>query len=268
MTGAAGCIDPIRGREQAAWKSSDFRIVDDTIAAVGLALCHAVGLGPGTKVLDVAAAHGDSLLADTRWQCGVTSTDSVAGAFDEERGHAETEWLSIPFPDAEILPFPDTTFDAVLSVFGVMFAANHARAARELIRICRNEGRVGLANWTPTGFIGRVLAVLQAHTPQYTGELPTQWGVEQHLEYLFRGSAFDLHTTHRHVVFRYRSQRHCVDALRSSFNPLRRAFASLSPTAEKRLEKDLLRLIDDVNIGKNSAAVIPSEYVEVVVIKK
>jgi SAM-dependent methyltransferase len=172
-------------------------------------------------------------------------------------------------PGGDELPFPNATFDAVLSLFGVMFAADDVRAAHELMRICKPLGRIGLTNWTPGGFMGRVLAVLAGQAqPPLARTLQTHWGDEDHLEHLFRVSGCDLHVSHRHVVFRCRSAEHCVHALRSRYSPVRTVFAALSPERRRRVEEDLLFLVDDFNTSGSSAAVVPSEYIEVVVLKK
>lgn len=170
--------------------------------------------------------------------------------------------------EAAVLPFPDETFDAVLSMFGVMFAADHVRAAHEMMRVCRSRGRVGLANWTPRGFMGHLLAVLDDHVPPAERTAATWWGEEAHLEYLFRRWAGDLHATYRHVVFRYGSSALFADTLRCHYGPVRAAFARLSSGAERSLMRDLRGVIDAFNVSTSGIAVVPSEYVEVVVTKK
>jgi SAM-dependent methyltransferase len=167
------------------------------------------------------------------------------------------------------LPFPDDSFDVVLSSFGVMFTPNHKRAASELLRVCRREGRIGLANWTPRGFIGRLFAVVGRHVPPPLGLTPpSSWGLEDHLEDLFRDSASDIHTTYRDFVFRYRSPEHWVDVFRTWYGPMHKAFAGLSAGAQRRLEQDLINLVNDFNSSGDSTMVVPAEYIEVVVVKK
>jgi ubiquinone/menaquinone biosynthesis C-methylase UbiE len=264
-------LDAIKTKQQATWASGDFSIVGTTLQIVGESLCEAVDLRAGSRVLDVAAGNGNCSLAAARRFCDVTSTDYVPALLEDGRRRAEAERLPMVFQqaDAEALPFHDESFDVVLSSFGVMFTPNHVRAANELLRVCRHEGRIGLANWTPRGFIGRLFAVVGRHVPPPRGLTPpSRWGVEDHLNDLFRASASDIHTTYRDFVFRYRSPEHWVEVFRTWYGPVHKAFASLSPDAQQRLEQDLISLINDFNSSGDSTMVVPSEYLEVVVVKK
>jgi hypothetical protein len=157
----------------------------------------------------------------------------------------------------------------VLSSFGVMFTPNHTRAAQEMLRVCRRGGRIGLANWTPRGFIGRLFAVVNRHVPPLAGLTPpSRWGMEDHLEELFRAPASDIHTTYRDFVFRYRSPAHWVDVFRAWYGPVHKAFAGLSAEGQGRLERDLLALIAEFNTSGDATMVVPAEYLEVVVVRK
>jgi ubiquinone/menaquinone biosynthesis C-methylase UbiE len=208
--------DAIKARQRATWASGDFGIIGTTLQIVGESLCEAVDLHAGSKVLDVAAGNGNCSLAAARRWCDVTSTDYVAAPLDDGRRRAEAERLSIRFQeaDAEALPFADGAFDVVLSSFGVMFAPDHFRAASELLRVCRHNGRIGLANWTPRGFIGRLFTVVGRYAPPALMP-PSRWGLEDHLDHLFRASTCDIHTTYRDFAFRYRSAEHWIDVFRT-----------------------------------------------------
>src|SRR5262245_24072299 len=148
----------VKGRQQAAWSSGDYAIVGTTLQIVGETLCEAVDLRSNQRVLDVAAGNGNATLAAARRFAEVVSTDYVGTLLDRGRERAQAERLTVTFQqaDAENLPFPDTSFDVVLSTFGVMFTPDHQRAASELLRVCRSGGKIGLANWTPESFIGRL----------------------------------------------------------------------------------------------------------------
>jgi len=268
---SAADLDAIKAKQRATWGTGDYSIVGTTLQIVGESLCEAVDLRAGSKVLDVAAGNGNCSLAAARRFCDVTSTDYVAALLEDGRRRAEAERLPMVFQeaDAEALPFADESFDVVLSSFGVMFTANDGRAAHELLRVCRHEGRIGLANWTPRGFIGRLFAVIGRHVPPPQGLTPpSRWGVEDHLNDLFRASASDIHTTYRDFVFRYRSPEHWVDVFRTWYGPVHKAFAGLSSDGQKRLEQDLISLVNDFNSSGDSTMVVPSEYVEVVIVKK
>jgi SAM-dependent methyltransferase len=263
-------LEAVKERQRATWASGDFGIIGTTLQIVGESLCEAVDLRAGSRVLDVAAGNGNSSLAAARRWCMVTSTDYVPALLADGRRRAEGDRLPIAFQeaDAEALPFDDRTFDVVLSSFGVMFAPDHERAAGELLRVCRGGGRIGLANWTPRGFIGQLFRVVGRHVPSPPGLTPpSRWGSEDHLEALFGGSAVDIRVTPRDFVFRYLSPAHWIEVFRTWYGPVHKAFASLSAEAQRRLEWDLTELINAFNVSGDSTVVIPSEYVEVVIVR-
>jgi ubiquinone/menaquinone biosynthesis C-methylase UbiE len=264
-------LNAIKARQQATWAAGDFGIVGTTLQIVGESLCEAIDLRSGSKVLDVAAGNGNCSLAAARRWCDVTSTDYVVSLLEDGRRRAEAERLPMQFQeaDAEALPFADGSFDAVLSSFGVMFAPNHARAASEMVRVCRSRGRIGLANWTPRGFIGQLFKVVGQHVPPPPAlTLPSRWGVEDYLEQLFGGAASDIHTTPRDFYFRYRSPQHWVDVFRSWYGPVLKAFEALPTEGQQRLEQDLLSLVHNFNRSGDSTMVVPAEYLEVVIVRK
>jgi ubiquinone/menaquinone biosynthesis C-methylase UbiE len=263
-------LDAIKARQRTTWASGDFGIIGTTLQIVGESLCEAVNVRSGSKVLDVAAGNGNCSLAAARRWCDVTSTDYVPALLDDGRRRAEAERLPITFQEADVeaLPFTDGTFDVVLSSFGVMFAPNHEKSASEMLRVCRSNGRIGLANWTPRGFIGRLFAVVGRYVPPPAGLTPpARWGTEEHLEHLFRASASDIKTTPRDFFFRYRSPQHWVDVFRSWYGPVHKAFAGLPAEKQPQLEKDLIDLIAEFNTSGDSTMIVPGEYLEVVVVK-
>src|SRR5215203_5562294 len=181
-------LDAIKARQRATWASGDFGIIGTTLQIVGESLCEAVDLRSGARVLDVAAGNGNASLAAARRWAQVTSTDYVPELLENGKRRAEGERLAIEFQeaDAEALPFPDGSFDVVLSTFGVMFAPNHVRAASELLRVCRTNGRIGLTNWTPEGFLGDFFRTMGTHVPPPAGvRSPMLWGDMHHLRSLF-----------------------------------------------------------------------------------
>jgi ubiquinone/menaquinone biosynthesis C-methylase UbiE len=264
-------LDAIKARQRTTWAAGDFGIVGTTLQIVGESLCEAIDLRSGSKVLDVAAGNGNCSLAAARRWCDVTSTDYVVSLLDDGRRRAEAERLPMQFQeaDAEALPFGDAAFDAVLSSFGVMFAPNHTRAASEMVRVCRSKGRIGLANWTPRGFIGQLFKVVGQHVPPPPALTPpSRWGVEDYLEQLFGASATDIHTTPRDFVFRYRSPQHWVDVFRAWYGPVLKAFEALPPDGQQRLEQDLLSLVQRFNRSGDATMVVPAEYLEVVIVRR
>lgn len=264
-------LDAIKARQRATWASGDFSVIGTTLQLVGESLCEAVDLRAGSRVLDVAAGNGNCSLAAARRWCEVTSTDYVPALLEGGRRRAEAERLPITFQeaDAESLPFPDGAFDVVLSSFGIQFTPNHTRVATELLRVCRSGGRIGLANWTPRGFIGQLFGVIGRHVPPPKGVTPAaRWGSEDYLQQLFCEAASEIRTTRRDFNFRYRSPEHWIDVFRTWYGPTHKAFASLTPELQRRLELDLQQLIAEFNCSGDETMVVPSEYLEVVVLKK
>lgn len=264
---AEGSIS-VKARQQAMWASGDFAVIGTTLQIVGELLCEGVDLRAGERVLDVAAGNGNATLAAARRFASVTSTDYVPALLERGRRRAEAEGLEVTFEvaDAEALPYPDASFDVVLSTFGVMFAPDHERAASELMRVCRPGGRIGLASWTPAGFLGRVFRVMAAHVPPMPGvRSPLLWGTDAHSQNLFNGATTIAQTTRR-FTFRYRSPEHWVDVFRNYYGPVHKAFAALEADSQAALEADLLALLQRANRGGAAGLVVPAEYLETVII--
>ena len=220
-------------------------------------------------MLDVCAGNGNCTLAAARRWADVTSTDYVPALLaDGARRAAADRFQDITFQEADVeaLPFGDSTFDVVLSSFGVMFAPNHGQSARELLRVCRPGGRIGLANWTPRGFIGRLFGVIGRHVPPPPGLVsPAKWGTADYLQQLFGTRAADIRTTPRDFTFRYRSPEHWLEVFRTWYGPTLKAFAALPPAGQAALEDDILALLAEFNVSGDTTLVAPAEYLEVVV---
>ncbi len=258
----------IKQRQRAVWSSGDYAVIGTTLQIVGERLCEAVDLRAGSSVLDVAAGNGNATLAAARRFAHVTSTDYVDTLLARGRERAAAERLTVSFQeaDAEALPFADGAFDVALSTFGVMFTPNQEKAASELARVVRPGGRIGLANWTPDGFIGQLLKIVGAHMPPPAGiKPPTLWGTRARLEDLFPGHRIDI--TPQTFSFRYRSPEHWLDVFRTYYGPTNRAFAALDGEKGTALEADILELLERSNWGGNGTLVIPADYLEVVISK-
>jgi ubiquinone/menaquinone biosynthesis C-methylase UbiE len=260
----------IKQRQQATWASGDYAVIGTTLQIVGETLAEAADLRAGERVLDVAAGNGNATLAAARRFAEVTSTDYVEALLHKASMRAAAEGLPAQFRvvDAETLPFDDNSFDVVLSTFGVMFTPDHATAANEMQRVVRSGGRIALANWTPTGFIGRLFKVIGAYVPPPQGvKSPSLWGTESHIVKLFGPRAAQLCCERRHFVFRYRSPAHWLAVFREHYGPTLKAFAALDPAARPALERDITALLEELNVGGPDALVVPSEYLEVVITK-
>jgi SAM-dependent methyltransferase len=264
---AAPDLAALKQKQQVAWSTGDYAVVGTTLQIVGETLCEAVDLRTDETVLDVAAGNGNATLAAARRGARVTSTDYVADLLERGRERATAERLPVHFQtaDAEALPFDDASFDVVLSTFGVMFTPDHAKAAAELLRVCRRGGRIGLANWTPESFIGQLFRTVGAHLPPPAGvRLPSLWGTESHLAALFGTQAARIDVQRRHFNLRYRSPAHWIEVFRTWYGPVNKAFAALGPRADA-LEGHLQALLARFNRAGPGSLVVPSEYLEVVI---
>ena len=260
----------VKTRQQAAWSSGDYAIVGTTLQIVGENLCEELDLRPGSKVLDVAAGNGNATLAASRRWCDVTSTDYVRTLLNNGRDRAAAERLKVDFreADAENLPFADKSFDVVMSTFGVMFTADQDKAASEMLRVCRSGGKIGMANWTPEGFIGQLFKTLGKHLPPPAGvKSPAQWGTRARLEDMF-GASGEVDAQPRMFVFRYRSAEHWLEVFKTFYGPMLKAFAALDGAKQAALRNDLLLLVGQFNRATDGTMAVRSEYLEVVITKR
>jgi ubiquinone/menaquinone biosynthesis C-methylase UbiE len=268
---AAPDLKTVKTRQQGAWSAGDYAIVGTTLTIVGEELCEALDLRSGQKVLDVAAGNGNVTLAAARRWCDVTSTDYVPALLERGRVRADAERLKVEFreADAEALPFDAGSFDAVVSTYGVMFTPDQDKAASELIRVCKRGGKIGLANWTPAGFIGQLFKTIGKHLPPPAGvKSPALWGTAEWLEERFGPHASSIKAEARNYVFRYRSTEHWLEIFKTYYGPLLKAFAALEPTAQSALDRDLVKLIEQFNRSDDGTMVLPSEYLEVVITRR
>jgi len=262
-----GPFGAIKARQQAMWASGNYAVIGSTLQIVGELLAEAADVRAVHRVLDVAAGNGNATLAAARRFASVTSTDYVPALLERGRQRAEVEGLAdvtFEVADAEALPYPDASFDVVLSTFGVMFTPDHERAAAEMMRVCRPGGRIGLASWTPAGFVGELLRLVARYVPPPPGApSPLLWGTETHVHDLFPGAARVDHAR-RLFAFRYRSPEHQVEVFRRYYGPTYTAFLALEGDRQAALEADLVALLRSQALG-GAGLVVPGEYLETVI---
>jgi SAM-dependent methyltransferase len=261
----------IKQRQQATWASGNYAAVGTTLQIVGETLAEAADVRAGENVLDIAAGNGNASLAAARRHAQVTSTDYVPALLERGQARAAAEGLVMDFrvADAEALPFDDATFDLVLSTFGVMFTPDHHRAAAEMLRVTRRGGRIAMANWTPEGFIGQLFKVIAAHLPPPAGlQPPPLWGTPAHLAALFGDAVTVVHCERRQFHFRYRSAAHFVDVFRNFYGPTHKAFAALDAAGAASLGSAITGLAQRLNVAGPDSLVVPSDYLEVVLIRR
>jgi ubiquinone/menaquinone biosynthesis C-methylase UbiE len=261
----------LKTKQHAAWSSGDYAVVGTTLQIVGEELCEALDVRPGQTVLDVAAGNGNVTLAAARRWCDVVSTDYVPSLLERGQLRAKAEALPVKFQvaDAEALPFADATFDVVVSTFGVMFTPDQDKAASELLRVCKRGGKIGLANWTPEGFIGQLFKTLGQYLPPPAGaKSPALWGTRSRINEMFETSAQWIRAERRHFTFRYHSPDHFLQIFRSYYGPMLKAFAALDEANRERLSHDLLALIGRLNTATDGTMIVPSEYLEIVITRR
>lgn len=262
--------EAIKKVQRQIWSEGDFAIVATMAVLVGERLCESVDVLPDERVLDVACGSGNATLAAARRFAKTTGVDYVPGLLERGRERAATERLEIEFVegDAEALPFDDGSFDVVLSTFGAMFAPNQEQAAAELMRVCRSGGRIGMANWTPDGFVGQIFLATAKHAPPPPGlQPPPAWGTEERLRELFGGGISSLSVEKRVFTFRFRSPEHWLDFFRTYFGPTKVAFERVGEDGEEALAGDLLEVLNRFNRAGERAFVGPGEYLEVVAVR-
>lgn len=263
-------FEAIKAKQHAVWSSGDYGRIGVTLQITGEQLCEAMDLRGGSRVLDVAAGNGNATLAAARRFCDVTATDYVEELLGQAEARARAESLDVDFrrADAEALPFEDASYDAVVSTFGVMFAPDQAKAASELVRVCKPGGTIGLANWTPDGFIGQLLRLVGRYVAPPAGVAsPSAWGTQAFLKEHFGTSTSRIETTDRWFVFRYASPEQWVDVFATYYGPTLKAFSTLDDQRAQELRDEILELIRAFNRADDGTMVVPSSYVEVVVTK-
>ncbi len=258
----------IKSRQQATWASGDYAAVATRIALVSERLADAADLAGGSRVLDVATGSGNAALAAARSDCDVVGLDYVPELLDRARARTAAEGFSIEYVegDAESLPFADASFDAVLSVFGVMFAPDQQKAADELVRVCRPGGTIALASWTPEGYLGDMFKVIGSYLPPTTGlASPMRWGDLDALTELLGDGVSSIRAEKRISMFRFRSAEIYVDFFRENYGPTLKTFAALDVTSREALRADLIKLLRAYDLRKDEKPVaVPGEYLEVI----
>lgn len=248
----------MKRRHRAMWASGDYpAVATQVIAGLGPTLVHAAGVRAGERVLDVAAGSGNAAIAAAAAGADVVASDLTPELFSVGRilareQEVELTWLEA---DAESLPFEDNSFDVVLSCVGVMFAPHHELSADEIVRVCRTGGRIGIINWTPQGFIGRMFATMMRYAPAPPpgASPPPLWGDEGHLTSLFEDAVENMSFARQTLrVDRFNSGDEFRDFFKQTYGPTISVYAYISddPTATRALDTALAELADGALDGE------------------
>jgi SAM-dependent methyltransferase len=266
-TSAAPDLAAVKKRQQETWSSGEYARVAALIVLAAEQLCDSADLQAGWRVLDVATGSGNAAIAAARLGCTAVGIDYVPELLERGRIRAAAEGLDVELKvgDAEALPFPDNSFDAVTSVFGSMFAPDHARTSAELARVCKPGGTIALASWTPGGFIGELFRTVAGHVPPPAGVAsPLLWGTEEHLRTLLGDHLAWLDVAERTFTFRFTSPEAFVEFFRTWYGPTFKAFAALDADGQRALETALVELVSKHDRLGNGAVAIPATYLEAV----
>jgi ubiquinone/menaquinone biosynthesis C-methylase UbiE len=255
----------ITDRQRQAWSTGNFHQLARQLVTISEDVVRSADPRPGERVLDVACGSGNTALVAARRYCEVTGIDFVPGLIEQARRRAATDGVEADFivGDAQDLPFPDASFDVVLSVMGVMFAPDQERAAAELLRVCKPGGRIGIAAWPSDGSIADFF---RAHAdygdPPPDGlRPPFRWGTREGLQELIGPGARSLHTERRTTTMYYRSPEHAVEVLRTYFGPTMLALAELDEANQRNLQADLVALHRANNKATDGTLSDEAEYV-------
>jgi SAM-dependent methyltransferase len=259
----------IKQKQQAAWASGDYAAVGTRLLLTAELLCEAVDLRAGQRVLDVACGNGNAALAAARRFCQVTGVDYVPELLERARQRATAEGLEVSFQegDAEALPFPDASFDVVLSTCGAMFAPDQERTAAELLRVCRPGGRIGMVNWVPDGYVGELFRTIGRYLPPPPGlRPPVEWGSEERLRELF-GPEVAISAPRRTFRWRFPSAEHQAEFFASFYGPTNRALAAIGADRAADLKADMVKVAASFDLSDDDTLVMRQDYLEVVVDK-
>jgi SAM-dependent methyltransferase len=259
----------IKQRQQAAWASGDYAAVGTRLLPTAELLAEAVDLRAGERVLDVACGNGNAALAAARRFCHVTGVDYVPALLERARARAEAEGLDVSFEegDAEALPYPDGSFDVVLSTCGAMFAPDQERTAAELLRVCRPGGRIGMVNWTPDSYVGELFRTIGRYVPPPPGlRPPVQWGDEARLRELF-GPAVTIAAPRETFRWRFSSAEHQADFFATFYGPTNRAIAAQDPDRAAALRAEMVDVAKRFDVSDDDTLVLAMDYLQAVIHK-
>jgi SAM-dependent methyltransferase len=257
----------IKQRQQAAWAAGDYSAVGSRLLLTAELLCEAVDLRAGLQVLDVACGNGNAALAAARRFCQVVGVDYVPALLDRARRRAEAEGLAASFRegDAEALPFPDDSFDVVLSTCGAMFAPDQPRTAAEMLRVCRPGGRIGMVNWTPDSYVAELFRAIGRYLPPPPGlQPPVRWGDEERLRELF-GPEVTISAPRRSFLWRFPSPEHQADFFATCYGPAYKALAALDEDRAAALKAEMVETVRRFNVADDATLVLRMDYLQAVV---
>ncbi|REL39200.1 class I SAM-dependent methyltransferase [Rhodohalobacter sp. SW132] len=260
----------ITNNQKQTWSKGDFNEIARQNVVMAEKLVSAVDPHPGQKVLDLACGSGTAALVAARRYCDVTGIDYVPELITRARKRAEAGGLSSEFlvADAQDLPFPDNSFDVILSVYGVQFAPNQEKAAAEMLRVCKPGGKIGLASPIPEGWSGDFFTTHGRYVPPPPGvKPPLRWGTEVGLHELLGDTAKSIKSENRKALQYYLSTDHAVEVFSNWFGPTLNALEKINEDQKKDLLRDLKTVFDRYNIADDGTAIVENLYLQSIIFR-
>lgn len=260
-------METLKTKLHKVWTAGDFGQIAKSYESGAAEFIERLNLQSGMRVLDVACGAGNLSLPAARAGADVTGVDIAEYLIDQARANAANENLRIQFDvgDAEDLSYDDASFDAVVTMFGAMFAPRPEIVAAELERVCRSGGTIAMANWTPTGFIGQMFKLTGKHVPPPNMPSPVLWGDETKVQERLKDGIADLKTNLRNITFKFPlSPIETVEYFRTYYGPTQMAFKALDDGGQAALRRDLEELWTENNQATDGTTEVESEYLEVI----
>lgn len=264
-------METLKSRLKATWMAGDFGVIARMVEKGGADFVDSIGIKPGMKVLDVACGTGNTAIPEAKKGADVTGLDLASNLIEQARARAESEGVEAKFDvgDAEDMPYDDASFDAVVTMFGAMFAPRPDVTAAELVRVCKPGGFIAMGNWTPEAFVGQMFKIGSTHVPPPPGmSVPVQWGSEDIVRQRLSKGISDLQMNRRKILFTFDgSPADVVEHFRQYFGPTQKAFDSLDEAGQAALRKDLVDHWTKNNQATDGTTKVEGEYLEVIATK-
>ena len=267
MTLATPDLAQLKSTLKSTWSAGDFGQIARHTVVAAQEFIDRTPLKPGMHVLDIACGTGNTAIPAARAGAKVTGVDIATNLLAQARDRAAQENLTIRFDegDAEELPYPDYSFDVVLTMFGAMFAPRPERVAAEILRVCKPGGHIAMANWTPQGFVGKSFQVTAKVVPPPPGmQPPVLWGDENVVRQRFGPGVSELAATKQISQFNYPyDEKRMVNFFREYFGPTKTAFGRLDAAGQATFAAMLEALWKEHNTATDGSTCVAAEYLDV-----
>jgi len=261
-------MQDLKSKLKATWMAGDFGEIAKSIEDGAVEFINRLQIPEGAKVLDVACGTGNLAIPAAKAGAVVTGLDFASNLVEQARVRAKTEGLKIEFQegDAEAMPYPEGSFDVVVTMFGAMFCPRPEKAASELIRVTKPGGRIAMANWTPAGFAGQMFKLSGMYAPPPPGmPAPVLWGDESVVKERLQDGIRDLKLTRQMMIIKYPfGPADVVEHFIRYFGPTKKAYESLDAKGQGAYRQDMVKLWMQYNRATDGTTRVEGEYLEVI----